>query len=55
MLGLIAVMFLFVNTLSAQRVKTACDRSANFAQYKTLSLEHVKTKDRLGKRQDHDR
>jgi hypothetical protein len=55
MLGLIAVMFLFVDTLSAQQVKADCDRSANFAQYKTHSLEHVKTKDLLGKRQDHDR
>ena len=44
---LIALMFLFVGNLSAQQVKTDYDRSANFAQYKTFSWEHVKTQDPL--------
>ena len=45
--GLIATMFLLVSNLSAQQVKTDYDRSANFAQYKTFSWEHVKTQDQL--------
>jgi hypothetical protein len=40
-------MILFARTASAQQVKTDYDRSANFAQYKTYSWEHVKTKDAL--------
>jgi hypothetical protein len=40
-------MFLFAGRASAQQVKTDYDRSANFAQYKTYSWEHVKTKDSL--------
>jgi hypothetical protein len=41
------MMLLFGGTLSAQQVKTDYDRSANFAQYKTYSWEHVKTQDPL--------
>ncbi len=44
---LIGMMFLFAVTASAQQVKTDYDRGANFAQYKTYSWEHVKTKDPL--------
>jgi hypothetical protein len=47
MLVLIGVMFLFAGRASAQQVKTDYDRSANFAQYRTYSWEHVKTKDPL--------
>jgi hypothetical protein len=47
MFVLIGVMFLFADRASAQQVKTDYDRSANFAQYKTYSWEHVKTKDSL--------
>jgi hypothetical protein len=45
--GLMAMMFLLVGNSSAQQVKTDYDRSANFAQYKTFSWEHVKTQDAL--------
>jgi hypothetical protein len=41
------MMLLFGGKLSAQQVKIDYDRSANFAQYKTYSWEHVKTKDAL--------
>ena len=44
---LLGTMVLFAGRLSAQEVKTDYDRSANFAQYKTYSWEHVKTKDPL--------
>jgi hypothetical protein len=44
---LIGMMFLFAVTASAQEVKTDYDRGANFAQYKTYSWKHVKTKDPL--------
>jgi hypothetical protein len=44
---LIGMLVLFAGTTSAQQVKTDYDRSANFAQYKTYSWEHVKTKDPL--------
>jgi hypothetical protein len=44
---LIGMMFLFAGNSSAQQVKTDYDRSANFAQYKTYSWEHVKTQDAL--------
>ena len=44
---LMGMMLLFGGTLSAQQVKTDYDRSANFAQYKTYSWEHVKTQDPL--------
>jgi hypothetical protein len=44
---LMGMMLLFGVKLSAQQVKTDYDRSANFAQYKTYSWEHVKTKDAL--------
>jgi hypothetical protein len=47
MFVLIGVMVLFPGRASAQQVKTDYDRSANFAQYKTYSWEHVKTKDSL--------
>jgi hypothetical protein len=47
MLVLIGMMFLFAARASAQQVKTDYDRSANFAQYKTFSWQHVKTKDAL--------
>jgi hypothetical protein len=43
----VGVIFLFAGALPAQEVKTDYDRSANFAQYKTYSWEHVKTKDPL--------
>jgi Domain of unknown function (DUF4136) len=46
-LVLMGIMLLFAGRLSAQEVKTDYDRSANFAQYKTYSWEHVKTKDPL--------
>jgi hypothetical protein len=45
--ALIGMMFLFAGGSSARQVKTDYDRSANFAQYKTYSWEHVKTKDPL--------
>jgi len=44
---LIGLMFLFAGQAAAQQVKTDYDRSANFAQYKTYSWEHVKTQDAL--------
>jgi hypothetical protein len=44
---LIGLMLLFAGNASAQQVKTDYDRSANFAQYKTYSWEHVKTQDPL--------
>lgn len=44
---LIGLMLLFAGKASAQQVKTDYDRSANFAQYKTYSWEHVKTQDTL--------
>jgi hypothetical protein len=40
-------ILLLAGKLSAQQVKTDYDRSANFAQYKTYSWQHVKTKDPL--------
>jgi hypothetical protein len=40
-------MILLAGTASAQQVKTDYDRSANFAQYKTYSWEHVMTRDAL--------
>src|SRR5450755_1776743 len=46
-LVLMVIMFSFAGRLSAQEVKTDYDRGANFAQYKTYSWEHVKTKDSL--------
>jgi hypothetical protein len=45
--ALIGMMFLFAAKSPAQQVKTDYDRSANFAQYKTFSWEHVKTQDPL--------
>ncbi len=45
--SLIAAMFLFVGSSSAQQVKTDYDRSADFGKYKTFSWEHVKTQDAL--------
>jgi hypothetical protein len=47
MFALIGIIVLFAGTASAQQVKTDYDRGANFAQYKTYSWEHVKTKDPL--------
>src|SRR5580692_1211422 len=44
---LMGMMLLFASKVSAQQVKTDYDRSANFAQYKTYSWEHVKTQDSL--------
>jgi hypothetical protein len=44
---LIGLMFLFAGKSAAQQVKTDYDRSANFAQYKTYSWEHVKSQDPL--------
>ena len=46
-LVLIAISFLFASALSAQRVKTHYDHSADFAQYKTYSWEQVKTREPL--------
>jgi hypothetical protein len=45
--ALITMMFLFAGAASAQQVKTDFDRVANFAQYKTYSWTHIKTKDPL--------
>jgi hypothetical protein len=44
---LTGIMLLLASIASAQQVKTDYDRSANFAQYKTYSWEHVKTQDTL--------
>ena len=44
---LAALMFLLVGNSSAQQVKTDYDRSADFAQYKTYSWQHVETRDPL--------
>jgi hypothetical protein len=44
---LMGLVLLFAGKASAQQVKTDYDRSANFAQYKTYSWEHVKTQDPL--------
>jgi hypothetical protein len=44
---LTGVLLLLAGIASAQQVKTDYDRSANFAQYKTYSWEHVKTQDPL--------
>jgi uncharacterized protein DUF4136 len=44
---LIGMMLLLAGKASAQQVKTDYDRSANFAQYKSYSWEHVKTQDSL--------
>jgi Domain of unknown function (DUF4136) len=40
-------MVLLAGTTPAQQVKTDYDRSASFAQFKTYSWEHVRTKDAL--------
>jgi hypothetical protein len=45
--ALIGMVFLFAGSSAAQQVKTDYDRGADFAQYKTYSWEHVKTKDPL--------
>ena len=45
--ALIGILFLFAGRSAAQQVKTDYDRGADFAQYKTYSWEHVKTKDPL--------
>jgi hypothetical protein len=47
MVVLIGMMFLFAGITSAQQVTTDYDRSANFAEYKTYSWLHVKTRDPL--------
>lgn len=44
---LAAMMFLLAGISAAQQVKTDYDRAADFAQYKTFSWEHIKTKDPL--------
>jgi hypothetical protein len=44
---LIGMMLFSAGKASAQQVKTDYDRTANFAQYKTYSWEHVKTQDSL--------
>ena len=46
-LVLMGLMLFFSGQAWAQQVKTDYDRSANFAQYKTYSWEHVKTQDPL--------
>jgi hypothetical protein len=46
-IALVGIMFLFADVSMAQQVKTDYDRGANFAQYKTYSWEHVRTKDPL--------
>ena len=45
--ALAGMMFLFAGISAAQQVKTDYDRTANFAQYKTYSWEHVQTRDPL--------
>src|SRR2546429_9630779 len=45
--ALVGIMFFFASKSSAQDVKTDYDRTANFAQYKTYTWEHVQTKDPL--------
>jgi hypothetical protein len=45
--ALAGILFLFASISAAQQVKTDYDRAADFAQYKTYSWEHVKTKDPL--------
>jgi hypothetical protein len=45
--SLMGLMFLFAGVALAAQVKTDYDRNTNFAQYKTYSWEHVKTKDPL--------
>jgi hypothetical protein len=45
--ALAGIMFLFAGISAAQQVKTDYDRAADFAQYKTYSWEHLKTKDPL--------
>ena len=45
--ALTGLMFLFAGISAAQQVKTDYDRAADFAQYKTYSWEHLKTKDPL--------
>src|ERR1700736_5393364 len=45
--ALIGLMLFFAGQASAQQVKTDYDRSANFAQYKTYSWQHVNTQDPL--------
>jgi hypothetical protein len=45
--SLMGLMFLFAGVALGAQVKTDYDRNANFAQYKTYSWEHVKTKDPL--------
>jgi hypothetical protein len=44
---LVGMMLLVAGRMSAQQVKTDYDRNASFAQHKTYSWEHVKTKDPL--------
>src|SRR5258708_12212201 len=44
---LMGMMFLFAGISAEQQVKTDYDGDADFAQYKTYSWEHVKTKDPL--------
>jgi hypothetical protein len=44
---LVTMALVFATKSSAQQVKTDYDRGANFAQYKTYSWEHVKTKNPL--------
>ena len=43
----VGIVLLSATAALAQQVKTDYDRGANFAQYKTYSWEHVKTKDPL--------
>jgi Domain of unknown function (DUF4136) len=45
--AVMGMMLLLASQASAQEVKTDYDRSANFAQYKTYSWEHIKTQDPL--------
>jgi hypothetical protein len=45
--ALLGMLFSFAASATAQQVKFDYDRSANFSQYKTYSLEHVKTQDPL--------
>jgi hypothetical protein len=44
---LTGIMLLLAGVASAQQVKTDYDRSANFAQYKTYTWEHIQTQDPL--------
>jgi Domain of unknown function (DUF4136) len=47
MFVLIGMAFFVRRHVVSATVKTDCDRSANFTQYKTYSWEHARTRDPL--------